>query len=196
MNTAIKISNLTIKYDNEAVLSDFSYSFEKGKCTAVTGPSGCGKTSLINAIMGLIPYEGHIMADDIRIAAVFQEDRLCEGMSVMRNIKLTSDKKYTSHDIEKTLCEIKLGGFASEKVCSLSGGMKRRVAIIRALMSPHNTLILDEPFKGLDISTKHTVMSYIQKNSSDTIILITHDLSEARFFNASVLDLGACALQR
>lgn len=190
MNTAIDIRNLTVRYGENTVLSDFSCSFEKGKCTAITGSSGSGKTSLINAVMELIPYEGRIIRNDVVISAVFQEDRLCEGMSVMRNLKLTAAKKFGTADIKKALCEIHLDGISSHKISALSGGMKRRVAILRALLAPHNTLILDEPFKGLDEDTKNDVMTFVKKNASDTIILITHDISEAHFFNSSIVHLG------
>lgn len=190
MKTAIEIKNLTVRYGENKVISGFSHSFEKGRCTAIMGPSGCGKTTLVNAVMGLIPYEGNIILNDVVMSAVFQEDRLCEGMSVMRNLRLTSDRRFTPRDIKNALYEMNLGDIAPEKISGLSGGMKRRIAILRALLAPHNTLILDEPFKGLDVSTRNTVMSYILRNSSDTIILITHDISEADFFNSSIVRLG------
>ena len=150
----IIINSLTVQYDDNKVIDDFSYTIEPGRCYAVMGASGIGKTSLINAIMGLIPYTGTISCDeDFKISAVFQEDRLCEGMSASRNIKIVCDSKEQISRIPGLMSDFGLSDCVSRKVRNLSGGMKRRVAIIRALLSSHDLLIMDEPFKGLDETT-------------------------------------------
>ena len=80
----------------------------------------------------------------------------------------------------------------SANVNTLSGGMKRRVAILRALLAPSNILIMDEPFKGLDSDTKELIMTMVKEKASDkTMILITHDISEAQFFNCRSIDISA-----
>ncbi len=191
MNSPIKIESLSVVYDSKTVLHNFSYIFEPGKFYAIMGVSGIGKTSLISSIMGITKYEGRIYSENkFRISAVFQEDRLCEGISAYKNIKITSAKTHTEQEIRSLIEDFGLTGCASQRVSELSGGMKRRVAILRALLAPHDLLIMDEPFKGLDNETKETVMSIVKKmTSDDTVIMITHDMSEAIYFNAEIINL-------
>ena len=188
MKSAIAIKNLTIKYEGNTVLEDFSYNFQKG-FYAITGQSGIGKTSLINAILCLIPYTGTISFDgEPRFSAVFQEDRLCEGLSVKKNITIVN--RYSDSEISTALEEVGLEGCLNTRISELSGGMKRRIAILRAILADYNILVLDEPFKGLDADNKSAVMDFIQKKTSDkTVLLITHDLSEAEFFNCEIVNL-------
>ena len=187
---SITISNLSIRYQNKEVIKNFSATIESNEKIALTGPSGIGKTSIINAILNLISYEGYISNDITpEYAVVFQEDRLCMGLSVYTNIKLTCPKM-SRQDIYSYIHRIGLE--PSTNVNTLSGGMKRRVAILRALLAPSNVLIMDEPFKGLDNDTKELVMTLTKEKASDkTMILITHDSSEAQFFNCRPLDISA-----
>lgn len=187
----LKINSLTIKYEDKTVISDFSCCINEGKYTALMGQSGIGKTSIINAIMGLIPYDGTITSsDNCRFSAVFQENRLCEGISVYRNIKMTAAKNFSEEDIITALNAIGLPDIKNKKVSRLSGGMKRRVAILRAVMAPYDILIMDEPFKGLDASTYESVRAYIkEKTSGKTVILITHDPSEASYFDSDIIEI-------
>ncbi len=191
MKNPIIIDSLTIQYGDNKVIDNFSYTIEPGRIYAVMGASGIGKTSLINAVMGLIPYTGTISCDeDLKISAVFQEDRLCEGMSASRNIRIVCDNKEQISRIPGLMSDFRLADCVSRKVRDLSGGMKRRIAIIRALISSHNLLIMDEPFKGLDEATRLAVMNSVRKETpDDTILMITHDISEAEFFNAVIINL-------
>ncbi|MDD6234410.1 MAG: ATP-binding cassette domain-containing protein [Lachnospiraceae bacterium] len=191
MKNPIIIDSLTIQYGDNKVIDNFSYTIEPGRIYAVMGASGIGKTSLINAVMGLIPYTGTISCDeDLKISAVFQEDRLCEGMSASRNIRIVCDNKEQISRIPGLMSDFGLADCVSRKVRDLSGGMKRRIAIIRALISSHNLLIMDEPFKGLDEATRLAVMNSVRKETpDDTILMITHDISEAEFFNAVIINL-------
>ena len=191
MKKPIIINSLTVQYDDNKVIDDFSYTIEPGRCYAVMGASGIGKTSLINAIMGLIPYTGTISCDeDFKISAVFQEDRLCEGMSASRNIKIVCDSKEQISRIPGLMSDFGLSDCVSRKVRNLSGGMKRRVAIIRALLSSHDLLIMDEPFKGLDAETKGEVIRAVQKwTEGKTVIFVTHDSGEVPEMKGEVLQL-------
>lgn len=183
----IEIKNLSVSYGEKEVIKDLSFSFKKG-FNAITGPSGSGKTSIAGAILGIVPYTGRVISDSDKFAAVFQEDRLCEGISVLKNLKLVCRDVSV---IEDGLKKFNLEKEINSKISSLSGGMKRRIAILRALLSDYDNLILDEPFNGLDDVTKDTVMKYIKEKASDkTVILITHNSSEAAFFNCNVLHLN------
>lgn len=187
---SITINNLSISYQDKEVIKNFSATIKSNEKIALIGPSGIGKTSIINAMLDLISYEGSInYAFTPEFAVVFQEDRLCMGLSVYTNIKLTCPKM-ARQDINTYIRRIGLEPAAN--VNTLSGGMKRRVAILRALLAPSNILILDEPFKGLDTDTKEVVMALTKEKASDkTMILITHDSSEAQFFNCRSLDISA-----
>lgn len=183
----IEIKNLSVSYGEKDVIKDLSFSFKKG-FNAIMGPSGSGKSSVAGAILGIVPYSGRIKSDSEKYAAVFQEDRLCEGISVLKNLKLVCRDASV---IEDGLKKFNLEKEINSKISSLSGGMKRRVAILRALISDYDNLILDEPFNGLDDAMKEKVMNYIKEKASDkTVILITHNSSEAAFFNCNVLHLN------
>lgn len=186
---AIQITDLSITYDGHKVIDNFSYTFENGSFTALMGESGIGKTSLINAVLGLVPYFGKIdIPDDTLFSVVFQEDRLCEGITAIKNISMTASKNYSLSDLASYTALLNL--YPTQKVHTMSGGMKRRVAILRALLSDWNVLILDEPFKGLDDTTKKSVMELVKKTASGrTVILVTHNPDEAAFFNSTLLYL-------
>ncbi len=185
---SIEIKNLSVQFGDKTIFNNFNLTIENNECLAILGESGIGKTSLINAVMGLIPYEGTIkLSDDTVISAVFQEERLFDGLTVYDNIKMTCEKSRQNSIIEYIS---RAGLNPKDIVRSLSGGMKRRTSILRALLAPHNLLILDEPFKGLDNATRLTIMDLVKENASHTtMLLITHDVWEASYFNCRQLVL-------
>lgn len=186
----IRIDNLTVSFGNTPVLSGLSCHFKKGRKTAVLAPSGAGKTTLINAILSLIPYEGVITVQSDKFAVVFQEDRLCEGFSVLKNVELTASDEYGKDDIKEGLAALGLKDKIHAKVYTLSGGMRRRVAIARALFSSYDILIMDEPFSGLDPETKQMTIDYVNKKTSEkTVLFITHDSSEAASLHSDIFTL-------
>ena len=161
----IKLNNLTVAYNDNTVISDLTYEFAKGN-TAITGSSGIGKTSLINAILSLIPYKGTIESDE-KYSVVFQEDRLCPYLTAFKNVRLVCNDK---DKIADGFAAMGLSDCMNEKVISLSGGMKRRVAILRAVLADYTTIIMDEPFKGLDDDTRLSVMNYVKKMTSGNFL--------------------------
>ncbi len=181
----IVLKKVCKSYDNEIILKDYDYVFKENQITCIKGKSGSGKTTLLRILMGLESVDkGTIEGiDDKRISAVFQEDRLCENLSVIANLKLTSPNLNHSH-IEEALDKVGMKDCKNKIVKELSGGMKRRVAILRALLYEFDLLILDEPFKGLDITTKQSVIDFIkQKIKGKTVIIVTHDMDELEYFN-------------
>ena len=186
----IQINNLSIGYEDKIILKNISEHISAGEHIALTGASGIGKTSFINAIMKLINYDGEIIIpNNVRFSAVFQENRLFEGLSVYKNIRITTH----DHPVDIIKQHITLAGLLPETIVNtLSGGMKRRVAILRAILAPFDILILDEPFKGLDADTKLIMMNMVkEKISEKTMLLITHDPSEIQFFNPRIIDFSS-----
>lgn len=189
----IEIAHLTKGFGAKLVIHDLNLSLEDGRFTTLMGASGCGKTTFAHLLLGLIhPDSGTIQGlEGKHLAAVFQEDRLCEQLSSLQNIKLT--QKHRMEDSE-LLLELKLVGLDAESakkpVGQLSGGQKRRVAILRAVLADSDFLCFDEPFKGLDRNTKHRTMTYVKnKTEGKTVLLITHESSEAQFFGGEQIFL-------
>ncbi len=183
----IKLRNINKKYGETQVLSGFSETFADGGSVAVMGPSGSGKTTLLRLIMGLEKPDGGeiIGTDKERFACVFQENRLIEHCSAPENLRLVLKKDVPEEAIIEELKSVGIGVSNPEEltkpVSKFSGGMKRRVAIVRAMMAEADTVILDEPFKGLDAELKQAVMGYIDDRiGTARMILVTHDEDEAK----------------
>lgn len=187
----LKAVNITKKFGDNTVLDNFSYDFADGKVTAVLGKSGCGKSTLLNVLMGLIePDGGEVIRDGERISAVFQEDRLCENLTASANIRLVTGRRYTRGEIAAELAAVGLGDCAEKAVRELSGGMKRRTALLRALLAEYDVLFLDEPFKGLDADTKQTVLDYCKrKTAGKTVVFVTHDKEECAALADEIIEL-------
>lgn len=151
------------------------------------GPSGCGKTTLLRILLGLeAPDSGNIQGlENRKLSAVFQEDRLCENLSAYANIRLVCPSSVTKDMISKELTLVGLEGSEQQPIRELSGGMKRRVAILRGLMADWDILLMDEPLRGLDTTTRDLVIKRIlEKGAGKTIILVTHDEEEVRLLGA------------
>ena len=229
----IVIQDLAKSFGEKQILRQLSAVIQVGACTGIMGRSGCGKTTLLRILMGLEQAdEGRISGLPEAIAAVFQEDRLCEGFSAVQNVyavmnrwnamqrqaladqerlpkerkipladrervaegrkilsgqrkTLRADKRSILEKIEKNLSMVGLGDSLHLPVRELSGGMKRRVAIVRACMAESELLLLDEPFRGLDQETKKRAADYIlRKSAGKTVILTTHDELELQLMES------------
>ena len=180
----IEIKKLSKSYENEPVLKDFSYAFKEGSKTAIIGGSGIGKTTLLSILSGEVTADSGTVSGlkSSQIGMVFQEDRLCENLTGLLNVKMVTDiaKRYSDKDISFYFKKIGLDAASKKPVSEYSGGMKRRVAILRALLSDFDVMLMDEPLKGLDKETKDKVISLIlELTDKKTLIVATHDLSEA-----------------
>ena len=183
----ITIENISKSYGEKKVLLDISYIF-KQKITCIIGPSGCGKTTLANIIAGLIEPDSGTIKNPNTISYVFQEDRLLGWESPITNILLVTKDKIKAQTLLK---QAKLEDVAQKKTKTLSGGMQRRVAICRGLAANYQTLILDEPFKGLDKDTKLILMDMVKEETNGkTVLLITHDNAEIEYMKGEILQLG------
>lgn len=170
------------RYGEKQVLQNIDFSLEEGKITALMGASGRGKTTLLRILMGLEQAdagEGPLM-DGVRISAVFQEDRLLERLTAEGNLRFVAQHSEQIEEIPRLLQELGLGSETKES-STFSGGMKRRLAIARALLADYDLLVLDEPFRGLDEETKRQTMETVHRRSfGKTVLLVTHDEEEAR----------------
>ena len=171
---------LSKAFEGKPVLENVHLKLEKGVHYVLMGPSGCGKTTLVNILLGLMkPDKGLVKrAEGLRMSAVFQEDRLLEQMTASANISLVC-KKPTA-EIEALLLELGLERESlPQPVSAYSGGMKRRVALARALLADYDVLFLDEPYKGLDEETRASVLRTVKRlTKGKTVLLITHDKDE------------------
>ena len=181
--------NLQKAFDGKQVLSGFSARFEDGVHYALMGPSGCGKTTLLNLLLGIQkPDGGEVrMPAGMKLSAVFQEDRLLKQMTAQANVTLASPAP--KEQIEALLMELGIDEESLQKpVGTYSGGMKRRVALCRALLAEYDVLFLDEPYKGLDEETRKRVMEIVSRyTKGKTVIMVTHDREEAEGYRMITL---------
>ncbi len=177
----MKIQHLCKSFDGKMVLDHVSLTLESGGTACLMAPSGRGKTTLLRCIAGLeAPDSGQITDLPERIAYVFQEDRLCDGFSAVDNIRLVTGKALGEGEIRRHLEELGLAGSLDQPVRELSGGMRRRVVISRAVCFGADLLLLDEPFKGLDDEARQQTADYVLRHRGAAAILcVTHDREDA-----------------
>lgn len=179
----LHIENLTKRYGDTVVFDRFSCILHPGEVNVLFGASGSGKTTLLRLLMGLEKADAGSLDSfkNIRFSAVFQEDRLCNNLSTFSNVKLVVESSVSSEQITSALDAVGLGKAIRKPAKELSGGMRRRVALVRALLATYDVIVLDEPFKGLDDMTKKQVIAYAAEATKDkTVILVTHDEEEAK----------------
>ncbi len=172
----IRLKNLTLRYQKQTVIKDLNFTFENGKLYGITGASGIGKTTLINAVAGLIsPHGGSIVSDFDKVSYIFQDARLFPHLTAFENVEcVCHDRERAAHFLNLLLPE-GVDKYPDE----LSGGMKQRVSVARALAYDAPLVLLDEPFKGLDAETKHMTISLVCEHlRTRTAILVSHDESE------------------
>lgn len=190
----ISLHGVTKRFGDEVVLDGFDLDLPDGSATALMGPNGVGKTTLARLLLGLIPPDAGTIRGlgGRRRAAVFQEDRLCEQLSAVGNVRLVLDRGVRASAVADELRGVGLDAESLTKpVRDLSGGQRRKVAIVRALMAEADLLVLDEPFKGLDADAKTVLMSLVrERRDHTTMLLITHDPAEAEWFGARVVELS------
>ena len=180
----IEVQNVSKSFGRE-VLKNISFSAGEGEVVFITGESGIGKTTLLHILMGLIKSDsGKVSGVSEKQACVFRENRLLERLTVLNNLKLVSDMP--DDDLKKECREILPEEVVYQQVTKLSGGMKRRVAILRAMIADADIIFMDEPFTGMDEVTKARVIAYIQRKKEDkTLIIVTHNKEEIDMFDAN-----------
>ncbi|WP_444660079.1 ABC transporter ATP-binding protein [Caproiciproducens sp. R2] len=180
----MKIHNLTKNYNGKMVLDQFSLQLPSTGTVCLFGPSGCGKTTLLNCIAGLEPFDsGEIEgAGTGKISYLFQENRLLPWISAKDNITavLRGKARQNEEQAEKWLGLVGLAEAGDKRPAELSGGMRRRVALARALAYGGDLYLMDEPFQGLDAERRDEMIALLQKETAGALkIIVTHDFEEA-----------------
>lgn len=184
------INNINFKYGSNEIYNNFNIEFQQGKINCIIGESGCGKTTLLNYISEKLYYENK------RIAYVFQEDNLIPWKNIYVNLKIVAKKYFEKSILEKeinnALVKVRLEKYKYFYPRELSGGMRQRINFARALIGNPEVILMDEPFKSLDIKSKNNMIELIKilKNTDITIILVTHDINEILMLADVVYYLG------
>ena len=201
-DNAVSVRNVSKTYDDVEALRDLSLDFPRGQLTSLLGPSGCGKTTLLKIIAGLLePNSGDIEVNGKAVtgpgpdrAFVFQDFALLPWASVMRNVafglELRGVAKTEREDIaKKYIDDVGLGGFENAYPHELSGGMRQRVGLARALSVDAQVLLMDEPFSAVDEQTRRKfqedLLSLVQ-NENKTFIFVTHSIEEAVYVSDQI----------
>ncbi|MFA3759138.1 taurine ABC transporter ATP-binding subunit [Yersinia sp. 2544 StPb PI] len=202
----LNVRGLWAEYQGKPALQDVSLQIASGELLVVLGPSGCGKTTLLNLIAGFMePSAGSITLDDIPVhgpsaerGVVFQHEGLLPWRDVVSNVEFGLQlaglsKQQRRETALKMLHRVGLAGFEHHLIWQLSGGMRQRVGIARALAVDPRLLLLDEPFGALDAFTREQMQELlltIWRDTGKQILLITHDIEEAVFLASELLLLS------
>ncbi|MDA8668370.1 ABC transporter ATP-binding protein [Alphaproteobacteria bacterium] len=199
---AVSVKGIYKNYGDVEALRDMSLDFPKGQLTSLLGPSGCGKTTLLKIIAGLLqPNQGEVFVNGQIVsepgpdrAFVFQDFALMPWASVLRNVafglELRKVAKSEREDIaRKYIKEVGLDGFENSYPHELSGGMRQRVGLARALSVDSPVLLMDEPFSAVDEQTRRKFQEdllQLVKEESKTFIFVTHSIEEAVYVSDQV----------
>ncbi len=191
MDNSLIVNGLCKAYGPLTVLDNWNLTIKKGQRLVLLGPSGAGKTTFLRIIARLeAPGSGVINSFDQKIGFVFQEPRLIPWRSVKDNLLFVNQQG----DYEPILARLRLTGFEDYFPAQLSGGMRQRVNLARALISGADLLILDEAFSSLDFRVKATIIEDINQlwlENGFTIIAVTHDLKEALYLADRIIILSS-----
>jgi len=199
---AVSVKNIYKNYGETEALRDLSLDFPKGQLTSLLGPSGCGKTTLLKIIAGLLPAtQGEVFVNGSLVtkpgpdrAFVFQDFALMPWASVLRNVafglELRGANKNEREDIAaKYIKDVGLVGFENSFPHELSGGMRQRVGLARALSVDSPVLLMDEPFSAVDEQTRRKFQEdllNLVKNENKTFIFVTHSIEEAVYVSDQI----------
>ena len=202
----ISLNNIGQMYDGKKVLSDISFDVNESEFITLIGPSGCGKSTIFKIITGLEKnYTGNVIIDgtDIekyqgKLAYMPQNDLLLDWRTLYKNAVLPmeiekTDKKTMNERIKKLLPEFKLSGEEGKYPYELSGGMKKRTALLRTFLVDSDIMLLDEPFGALDAITRSEMQQFLLEvceKHRHTVLFITHDIDEAVYLSDRIIVLG------
>lgn len=199
MSTALKVTGLAKRFGDLEVLHNIDFTLGEAESLAILGPSGCGKTTLLRILLGLEAADAGSFSPTLdRAGYLPQGSLLFPWKRTMENIELPMQLQGLAREerrsrIRSHLSIFGLEGFESSYPFELSGGMRQRVALLRAVMAGARTLILDEPFGALDTVTRHRLQDWLAgviEQLACSVIFVTHDLEEAVVLSHRVLVLS------
>lgn len=193
----IQLDHISKSYNGLPVLTDINLSFQEGCCYCLMSPSGSGKTTLLRILMGLeqpdrgvLKAHGRQCPGSLAVSAVFQEDRLCESFTPLENVMMCTGRSLNASCLRREMEQLLPAECLDRPVSTLSGGMKRRVAVLRAMLSASDILLMDEPFTGMDEDLKRSVISYIkEKQEGRILILSTHQEEDVELIGGELVRL-------
>ena len=201
-DNAVTVRNVHKNYGDVQALENMSLDFPRGQLTSLLGPSGCGKTTLLKIIAGLLPAtSGEIMVNGTPVngpgpdrAFVFQDFALLPWADVMRNVAFGLELRGVAKSereavAKKYIADVGLAGFERSFPHELSGGMRQRVGLARALSVDSQVLLMDEPFSAVDEQTRRKFQEdllALVKNENKTFIFVTHSIEEAVYVSDQI----------
>jgi len=206
-DTIVEVKNIGMVYPGGTVaLEGLDLEFPTGKMTTLLGPSGCGKTTLLKIIAGLLePTAGEVWIDGVRVfgpgperAFVFQDFALLPWATVLRNVafglELQGREKTEREEVARASIEkVGLTGFEHSYPHELSGGMRQRVGLARALCVDAQVLLMDEPFSAVDEQTRRLFQEELLRllaKENKTVIFVTHSIEEAVYVSDRIVLLS------
>lgn len=194
----IIFKNFSFSYPDKEIYKNFNAVFFGGKINVVLGASGVGKTTLLNALTGLSGFDGEIENMPKNVSYIFQNDRLVKTISVEKNLDFVlknaipdkTTRKNAIYDMAKLL---EISDVLKRLPTEISGGQAQRVQMARAFLYPSEVMLLDEPFKGLDVSLKtRLIKKFLELWGRDgrTVVLVTHDVYDALLMGDKVFVLS------
>ena len=199
---AVTVQNISKNYGDVEALKDMSLNFPKGELTSLLGPSGCGKTTLLKIIAGLLePSSGSVAVNGRQVtgpgadrAFVFQDFALMPWASVLQNVSFGLEMRGMNKNERESIAqnyieEVGLQGFENSFPHELSGGMRQRVGLARALAVDADVLLMDEPFSAVDEQTRRKFQEDLLQlvaNKNKTFIFVTHSIEEAVYVSDQI----------
>lgn len=194
----IIFKNFLFSYPDKEIYKNFNAVFFGGKINVVLGASGVGKTTLLNALTGLSGFDGEIENMPKNVSYIFQSDRLVKTISVEKNLDFVlknaiPDKTARKNAIYDMAELLEISDVLKRLPTEISGGQAQRVQMARAFLYPSEVMLLDEPFKGLDVSLKtRLIKKFLELWGRDgrTVVLVTHDVYDALLMGDKVFVLS------
>lgn len=195
----ISIKNINKKFNDKVIFENFNIDFYENQVNCIVGKSGCGKSTLLNIISGIIENDNDKFEtiEKYGVSYIFQDDRLIDWLTVGENITLVVKKLYNKKKCDdlcnKYLSLVGIKEYKNYYPQMLSGGLRQRVNIARAFIYPSKIIIMDEPFKSIDIINKEIIMNNFRKileKEKRTVLFVTHDIDEALLLSDKIYVLG------
>lgn len=189
----IAFNKVNLKFDDIIVFEDFSEQFEENKISCIVGPSACGKTTLLNLISGILKEDSGQITKPQKVSYVFQEEFLIQQKTARQNLEIILRCIYKKIELKEVIDKfLKLVGLDAAQHLyphQMSGGMRQRLSLARAFAYPSEVLLMDEPFKALDITLRDSIIKvFLNLCDKDkrTVVFVTHDIDEALLTGDSI----------